>query len=67
MICSVFFRLVGIPGGTEVAVHLHVAAALPVVDGGDVVVAAAAAVVDAGPQAAAAAGLGAAECWAGAA
>lgn len=65
-----FFRLVGVPGGTEIAVHLHDAAALPVVDGGDVaaaVVAAAATVADAGHQAAAAAELGAAESWAGAA
>lgn len=55
MLCSE-----GIPGGIEVAVHLLVAAALPVVDGD---AAAAAAAVDAGHQAVAAVGLGAAECW----
>lgn len=53
-------------GGIGVAVHLHVVAALLVVVGGDVVVVVVAA-VDAGHQAVAAAGLGAADCWAGAA
>lgn len=58
--------MVDLPGGIGVAVHLHVVAALLVVVGGDVVVAVVAA-VDAGHQAVAAAGLGAADCWAGAA
>ena len=55
-----------LPGGTGVAAHLHVAAALlvAVVVGGGGGVAAAA---DAGRQAVTAAGLGAADCLAGAA
>lgn len=63
-----FVSVVDVPGGIGVAVHLHVVAALLVVvgGGGDVVVVAVAA-VDAGHQAVAAAGLGAADCRAGAA
>lgn len=62
-----FVGVVDVPGGIGVAVHLHVVAALlvvvVVVVGGDVAVAA----VDAGRRAVTAAGLGAADCWAGAA
>lgn len=56
-----------VPGGTEAAAPSHVAAAPPAVDGGGDAAAAAAAVADAGPRAVAAAGLGAAACWVGAA
>lgn len=51
-----------VPGGIGVAVHSYVVVALLVVVGGDAVAAEAA--VDAGHQAEAAAGLGAADCWA---
>lgn len=61
--CCILVSVVNVPGGIGVAVHLYVVAALLVVGGGDVVAVVAA--VNADHQAAAAAGLGAADCWAG--
>lgn len=65
--CDATLRVSDVPGGIGVAVHLCVVAALLVVvaaaaavGGGDAVAAA----VDAGRPAVAAAGLGAADCWA---
>lgn len=56
-----FVSVAFVPGGIGVAVHLYVAALLVVV--GDGAAAAGAAAADAGHLAAAAAGLGVADCW----
>lgn len=65
--CCAFVSVVDVLGGIGVAVHAAAQLAVAVGGGGggggDVVVAA----VNAGHQAVAAAGLGAADCWAGAA